>query len=662
MRSFEPPRFKNLLTMLAMTLLVAPVLSAGKKARKVAAPPITGTHHKLRIKLLQNSLQGRAEAATELEMIDALDFVETSKGWKFYPRTLALGFARPDSAPRLGTSEFTRSNTGTSGLELKKGTASMVKPNAMIRNCDFRDMNIAKWGKGSWAGSMIVDSRLERANLAGMDLRGTTFTRCEFDGAVWDAAQLFKTQFFQCRNLDISKARLHPFFEPAAGEGLETFKVYELPHGEIRTSSIKCGSEGELYIGSPESAESWTLTCTGTILASDGRGEPSLWSDSPNKPMLQLLGKQLFDTELEIEATIASKGPQGTVLFGTFPQANSVGIQTDESTKTWDLTELLSKGEAQALRLRQAALGPDGHLWLTLGPPEQGGAMGAIGRLTAAGALTTWILPRGFVPQGIVAGKATAAGRIYFTLEGQSALGCMTLKGPEARVPESPAEGTDPEPEDDKEGKEEKQSGPRPITDHDRREAAFLRELGSRPEDDAVWDSPKPRPSLGERKDSKEVEVETKRPAPKSSSSSSTPPPRVAPPRSVSDSVAALAHLRVSLHDFRIDHIVGLHHYNSPVRDSQFNPEYSTREGLASVLAEAMAEAGDMIGRVHKPSGGFLTRVDLGKPVGYHWAFRTRTWEPTQWVEVHTNRIQVASGMIHNIRTAYPIENPFCRH
>jgi hypothetical protein len=641
MGSFGRLPYGNLLTMVALTLLMAPALSAGKEKGT--------TKKRLSVKLLQNSLQRLADASTEFELMDAVDVVTTSKGFALYPRTLALGFVRPVTAPLLEPGSEPKYKKMIDLEGERPLSSSLASPHIAYRNGDFSDMNLAKTVKGAWAGSTITGSNLQRTNLAGMDLRGATFIDCDFNGATWDRAQLFKTDFCRCRNLDTRGATIHPFFDPAPGEGLATFKVYELPHEQIATAAILCGCEGELYIGSPGGSRTWTLTFTGGISESAGETEASLWSVSPNQRQLQILGESLFGMATPLAQTLTLNDPEGAVMIGTFPDENSVAVEAHGTSTIHFLTGLLPKGEAQSLSLRQAAVGPDGNLWLTFGPKE-GATIGAIGRLTVAGALTTWVLPGGFVPEGIVAGQGPAAGRIFFTLEGRSSLGCIGVGGPGAPAPESLAERDDPATEAG-EGKEERKtapgSRPKPITDRDRREAAFLRELASGVENDAIWDAPKPRQA-------------PKAAPPKTASSSSTPPPQAAPVKSVSASISALAALRVNLHDFRVNHIVDLHHFNSPVRDSQFNREYSTREGLAALLAEAMAVAdGDgMIGRVHEPLGGYLTRVDLRRPVGYHYASWTDSWEPTTWVEMRTRRFRVASGEIHNIRTAYPIKCP----
>ncbi|MDR3671884.1 MAG: pentapeptide repeat-containing protein [Holophaga sp.] len=646
-----------------MTLCFAPGLSAGKKgnrghkARGAVAPPTTETHHKLRVKLLQNSLQGAAECTEELDLLDAVDLVETKGGIKVYPLRLALGYRRPGPAPaREPASRPGSTFKGVINLKGQRPVVPVVRPNMIIQNGDFSGMNLAKDPTRSWAGSMISDCNLEGANLAGMDLRGTSFLDCRFKGAKWAGAKLFKASFVGCKDLDIRGAMLHPFFEPERGEGLATFKIYELPHGEFRTSAITCPDEGGVYVGSADHAQTWDLACTGSLRESSGDGKNSYWRVTAGQFQIRAWGQTLFNMDSELKQTLTLPGRKGPVMIGTFPAENAVAIDLGSSHRVHRLAALLPEGEAQRLRLRQCALGPDGNLWLTLGSSPEGGTIGAIGRLTLAGALTTWILPGGLVPEGIDAGKGPSAGRVFFTLEGRASLGCMSLPGPE-----SGEEGKGEEKKEEKKTAEppRRPSKPRRINDHDRRQAAFLRERGSASKDDSVWAVPHPGREPEEQDASRESKEERKIPAPQAPS---TPPPRVAPPPpSVPDSIAALAALRVTLDLGQIDHIVKVHHFNSPYRDSQFEVAYSTWEGLAALLAEAMAEAGDMIGRVTEPRGKCVTRVALPRTVGYYYESSTGTWEPTSWVEVRMNRIGEGSGRIHDIRTAYPIQNPMNR-
>jgi sugar lactone lactonase YvrE len=93
------------------------------------------------------------------------------------------------------------------GADLKYALLSQAR----LAGADLRDADL----RGAW----LVDANLDGANLQGARLEGAVL-----DGASFKRARMFNARIDGCHGLDLAGAELHPFFEIAEGEPVETIK------------------------------------------------------------------------------------------------------------------------------------------------------------------------------------------------------------------------------------------------------------------------------------------------------------------------------------------------------------------------------------------------------------------------------------------------------
>ena len=130
----------------------------------------------------------------------------------------------------------------------------------------------------------------------------------------------------------------------------------------------------------------------------------------------------------------------GGNLWFVDPPGNVVGRVTPDG----NITVFPLAGDASAPVL--IAAGPDGNIWVTVSERQNRPPIGKIVRLTAAGAITEFLLPQGSTPVGITAGPDC---NLWFT-ETEARLGRISPTGeiaefplPAATVPHAIATGSD---------------------------------------------------------------------------------------------------------------------------------------------------------------------------------------------------------------------------
>ncbi|WP_306602152.1 pentapeptide repeat-containing protein [Geothrix sp. 21YS21S-2] len=168
---------------------------------------------------------------------------------------------------------------------LRRPAKEELRPGAALSRSDLSGMDLRGL---SLRGVNLDDSDLVGANLAGADLTRASLRRARMAGARLDGACLIRTDLSDAVGLNLSGARLHPFFDTEPEDALkDTAMVYLLDDGAGIPNRIEVGTTGGLFLQEPGTQRSWIMSPYGATYelwsgVNGGQAQRALGRDGRN--------------------------------------------------------------------------------------------------------------------------------------------------------------------------------------------------------------------------------------------------------------------------------------------------------------------------------------------------------------------------------------------